>query len=336
MEGQGCTPSTSSFWEKFYSSGEGKVPYEWYTSYQQLRTLLTPFWSPGKQILHIGAGNSILSFEIFSEKLEKSIIKNLKNKKVSKNNTERENLKNMILYDVDYCIPVLYQSQKNIRILHQIEESEKQRDSQREKKTQNKSKIKPKGKSNNTPFHSTSNQVFDWQFNFIGGDGTRLPFRDSCFDLVLDKGCLDAFLSTGKEETGENENLRLFLREIFRVLRKPKSNDKQKTESEKDKESTGQFLIVSGNDIFLTEPYFIELDWKIEVIHFNNYIPGGTITYHAEFEQNNNLTKNKEQNDEDENIENEDDDMTKKREPKQPKKKEEGRKLLFLYILTPL
>lgn len=63
-------------------------------------------------------------------------------------------------------------------------------------------------------------------------------FEDNSFDVVLDKGMLDALLSHGRNETGDDEFVIALQREIFRVL-KP----------------GGKWLIVSGNDQFITWPY---------------------------------------------------------------------------------
>eukprot|EP01099_Mayorella_cantabrigiensis_P002196 TRINITY_DN1967_c0_g1_i1.p1 TRINITY_DN1967_c0_g1~~TRINITY_DN1967_c0_g1_i1.p1 ORF type:complete len:224 (-),score=34.00 TRINITY_DN1967_c0_g1_i1:537-1208(-) len=121
-----------------------------------------------------------------------------------------------------------------------------------------------------------------------------------CFHFVINlsmssltrmyfKGCLDAFLSTGQEEVGENENLRKFLSELYRLLRKPansgdpvngtssknpstesrkKSRDKE--DKQKETERQARLIIVSGNDRFLTESYFLEFDWKIDFHTFSN------------------------------------------------------------------
>ncbi len=80
-------------------------------------------------------------------------------------------------------------------------------------------------------------------------DACNMSFEDNSFDLVFEKGTVDAFISNGKQETGENEGLNSLLKEVYRVL-KP----------------SGKYLIISGNDRFLLDPYLhnCELDWIVE------------------------------------------------------------------------
>ncbi len=78
-----------------------------------------------------------------------------------------------------------------------------------------------------------------------------LKFEDNSFDCVLDKGCLDALLSTGQDEQGTNEVIQQMMRELFRVL-KP----------------NGKVFIFSKNDDFIVNPYFFfdeSISWNVEM-----------------------------------------------------------------------
>lgn len=61
-------------------------------------------------------------------------------------------------------------------------------------------------------------------------------------------GLLDAALSHGEIETGEDPNVKSILRELHRVLK-----------------DGGKYLLFSGNDGFITTPYFAgdeEIEWE--------------------------------------------------------------------------
>jgi len=73
---------------------------------------------------------------------------------------------------------------------------------------------------------------------------------DQSFDIVLDKGMLDALLSTGENETFDNAAVIALNKEVFRVLK-----------------NGGKYLIISGNDSFITLPYFCgdpTVYWELE------------------------------------------------------------------------
>jgi SAM-dependent methyltransferase len=62
-------------------------------------------------------------------------------------------------------------------------------------------------------------------------------------------GLLDAALSHGEDETGEDLNVQRIMRELHRVL-KP----------------NGKYLLFSGNDSFITLPYFVgddAVEWTV-------------------------------------------------------------------------
>lgn len=75
-----------------------------------------------------------------------------------------------------------------------------------------------------------------------------MKFQDSEFDIIFDKGTMDALLSNGENESGENELVHKMLFEVFRVLK-----------------VGGTFWLISGNGSFITFPYLYQLDWNIFV-----------------------------------------------------------------------
>ncbi|EGC37521.1 hypothetical protein DICPUDRAFT_30175 [Dictyostelium purpureum] len=83
-------------------------------------------------------------------------------------------------------------------------------------------------------------------------DATQMvDIKDGHFNGVIDKGTADALLSTLELETGENEMVKLLLREMYRVLNK----------------ENGWFICVSRNTCL--EPYFYQDDqaeWDLKKI----------------------------------------------------------------------
>jgi predicted methyltransferase len=78
------------------------------------------------------------------------------------------------------------------------------------------------------------------QISYKVADVTNMEeYEDGSIDVVLDKGMLDAVLSHGEVETGDNEIVQQVNREIYRVL-KP----------------GGVWLVFSGNGSIITTPYF--------------------------------------------------------------------------------
>ncbi len=85
-----------------------------------------------------------------------------------------------------------------------------------------------------------------------------LPLPNESVDLVLDKGCLDAFLSecpshrcsgNNQEEQGDNPKIFRMFEELHRVLR-----------------PHGRIAILSGNDSFVVFPYLCaDIPWRFTV-----------------------------------------------------------------------
>lgn len=80
-----------------------------------------------------------------------------------------------------------------------------------------------------------------------------MEYPQDHFDIVLDKGMLDAVLSHGRIETGEDVVVQKVLSEVYRVL-KP----------------GGVYMIFSGNDSFIVNPYLYgeDFDWDLKVDRF--------------------------------------------------------------------
>lgn len=92
-----------------------------------------------------------------------------------------------------------------------------------------------------------------------------LPLPAGRVDLVLDKGCLDAFLSNNQVESGDNPRIFSLFAELARVLR-----------------PGGRVLIVSGNDSFIVEPYLYgETEWLFSVTPIKCQKRGGPSTYYV-------------------------------------------------------
>mmetsp|Transcript_36889 Transcript_36889/g.65889 ORF Transcript_36889/g.65889 Transcript_36889/m.65889 type:complete len:112 (-) Transcript_36889:257-592(-) len=91
-----------------------------------------------------------------------------------------------------------------------------------------------------------------------------MTFEDATFSVIFDKGMLDAFFSNTEDSCADNNNVRKYLAEGFRVL-----------------QPLGRFLIIStNNDTDLVLPYVYEEDWEVdhfalEVDNAGRYCTGG-------------------------------------------------------------
>ncbi|KAF2069501.1 hypothetical protein CYY_009179 [Polysphondylium violaceum] len=96
-----------------------------------------------------------------------------------------------------------------------------------------------------------SNQRVKSSLQYIVGDATDTKYQDQEFDGIIDKGTLDACLSTLDFECGENEIVMKMVCEMHRVLK-----------------SKGFFIVLSRNT--LLEQYFYisgdDLNWSLKTI----------------------------------------------------------------------
>lgn len=88
----------------------------------------------------------------------------------------------------------------------------------------------------------------DLKQDYVLMDARKLMFHDAEMDVVFDKGTIDALLSNGGLESGENGDVLQVLSEVYRVLK-----------------GGGTFWLMSGNESFLLNSYLYQLDWKIAV-----------------------------------------------------------------------
>lgn len=84
-------------------------------------------------------------------------------------------------------------------------------------------------------------------------DVLSTSYDAGAYDVVIDKGMLDAFLSTGKEERGDNANVLKFLKEMNRVLRRLRFGDGEEMTG-----YSGIYTLVSRNADFILRPYFYD------------------------------------------------------------------------------
>lgn len=97
------------------------------------------------------------------------------------------------------------------------------------------------------------------QISYKLHDVSDMPYDEETYDVVLDKGMLDAVLSHGEVETGENELVKKVNSEVYRVLK-----------------TGGYYIIVSGMDSFLTMPYFLgdeNVNWDVSHHSFQSRSP---------------------------------------------------------------
>ena len=175
------------------------------------------------KVLHIGAGNSLLAEQILGDDRFPARL-SIENIDVSPVAVERMNDHLDLIFGVD--------SDSGVK--------------KGKKKT---SSVRPPG-------------VRVWtreQISYKLHDVSDMPYEDETYDVVLDKGMLDAVLSHGEVETGENELVKKVNSEVYRVLK-----------------TGGYYIIVSGMDSFLTMPYFLgdeEVDWDVSHHSFKSRSP---------------------------------------------------------------
>lgn len=162
-------------------------------------------------VLHIGAGNSLLAEQILNDSRSPSKLK-ITNIDISPVAVDRMN---------DH--------------LNSLFGDESDTESRTRVATRGKKKPNNKRKSNASDLRFTRDQIC-----YLLGDVTDLQYESSSIDVVLDKGMLDAVLSHGEVETGENQVVKKVNSEVYRVLK-----------------DGGYYIIISGMDSFLTLPYFV-------------------------------------------------------------------------------
>lgn len=86
------------------------------------------------------------------------------------------------------------------------------------------------------------------KIEYVCMDACDMDFEDESFEIVFDKGTVDALLSHGEDEYGNNKRIKKLMKEVFRVLKE-----------------NGSFILISGNERFILDPYLFVHDWSIEV-----------------------------------------------------------------------
>eukprot|EP01102_Stenamoeba_stenopodia_P010643 TRINITY_DN3230_c0_g1_i1.p1 TRINITY_DN3230_c0_g1~~TRINITY_DN3230_c0_g1_i1.p1 ORF type:complete len:246 (+),score=81.08 TRINITY_DN3230_c0_g1_i1:78-815(+) len=215
------TPSDEKFWELFYDEGLGKSTYEWYATYASIKSLLLPCLSQGSRVLHIGCGNSLLAEQLVEDK---------------------ECPEGVTVMNIDI---------NETAINSMIKREEKRSATSQQKPSKQSAKSKRKAASTTSTTSSSTPAVPQLTYEVM--DVCNTTFEEHSFDLIIDKGTLDALISTGEEESGENEAVHSLVKEMMRIL-KP----------------TGVYAIVSRNANFLLFPYFYAHGCECEEKHFQH------------------------------------------------------------------
>mmetsp|Transcript_27876 Transcript_27876/g.69903 ORF Transcript_27876/g.69903 Transcript_27876/m.69903 type:complete len:247 (-) Transcript_27876:32-772(-) len=198
------SPADKEYWEEFYSSGPGKSIYEWYAQWKDISHVVLPHIPSQGKILHVGCGNSQLVEQL----------------------TADPNCPGGLEFiNTDTDRPVL--EIMEARALKRSKDGSVGT-------TKCAGSVPFFGSAPVYPLPSGCRQCFAY---LDCTDMSAVP--TATMDMVLDKGTLDALLSTGKEEVGENASLELLAEEVVRVL-KPGA----------------YYFAVSRNDSDLIFPYF--------------------------------------------------------------------------------
>lgn len=187
----------------------------------------------GDKILHIGAGNSLLAEQILGDERFPSRL-SVMNVDVSEVAVERMNEHLDTIFGPTEAVP---------------EEAVATRGKKQKSRAKKPELARPPG----TRLWSRS------QISYVIQDVSAMPYEDGSWDVVLDKGMLDAVLSHGEVETGDNDLVQRVNREVYRVLK-----------------DRGLYLIISGMDSFLTMPYFAGdelVNWDVSVHSFQSRSP---------------------------------------------------------------
>jgi len=213
------SPSHPEFWKEFYEDGIGKSSYEWYLNPSEISEWFVKVLTKNQNILQLGCGCSYLAEEIQAHSLCPDGIK-------------------IVSIDINEGV---IDRMKNFRI-NLLETKKKER-----KKIKSKTSDKKKKKLENRERAIQEEKELN-QSTYLTMDATNLTFPDNNFDIIIEKGTVDALLSNAQTETGENIEVKKLLKEVYRVL-KP----------------GGKYMFISGNDSFVTYPYLCELEWKIDI-----------------------------------------------------------------------
>ena len=191
---------------------------------------LLQYIKEGDKILHIGAGNSILAEQILGDERFPS---------------------RLSVVNVDVSPVAVDRMNDHLDSIFGEISADDVKPTAKGKKSNPKKKALPKPPGSRI---WTRDQI-----SYKLEDVSDLPDEDESYDLVLDKGMLDAVLSHGEVETGESELVKSVNREVYRVLKPDR-----------------HYIIVSGMDSFITMPYFVgdeEVNWDVSFHSFQSRSP---------------------------------------------------------------
>jgi len=220
------SPATKGYWDKFYTEGSGVKHYEWYNidveslcqiMWKQQLLLANCIETRTCEVLQIGIGNSTLIEDLFQNAeyyVPIDVVKAYEWK----------------IMNIDISEVAIEQCQEKVK---HLEES---------KKSKQTSKTKTKSQTDQLKINET----------FQVMDACKMDFSNNIYDVVIDKGTIDALLCECNDEilkNGLNPKVEQLLKESYRVL-KPR----------------GRMFLFTGNDSSVVYPYVYheELDWDVE------------------------------------------------------------------------
>lgn len=285
------TPSTTEYWEDFYAEGgQGESTFEWYCTYHPapgvesgFKDLLLPvLWrayhrkvaasrrlsaqaegeseATALRILHVGCGNSLLAEEILDDFL---------NGIASLPSPTSKAGKALVATVVGGGYPphppplqCILSIDNNSHVIKEMSEREERLHAERAEKYNSHSYAEGAcstwtelyggmqtsgGPCVSSKGAASAPSVLLYEVR----DVLHTGYDKGSFDVIIDKGMLDAFLSTGKEERGDNPIVGTFLKEMNRVLRRQHRDDEGDTVG-----YSGIYTLVSRNADFILLPYF--------------------------------------------------------------------------------
>lgn len=153
------------YWEARYRRPDDPECFEWYHSYEEVASILQPFLTAKPSpltVLHVGCGTSLLGEKLWQEQVGHVI-----NIDYSEAAIQRMKQRTSLLMSVKYnseCSSVA-ELKKNIHEIHQ---------------------------DPSPGFEVPREQPFALEYHQM--DVRQLPFADQQFDIVLDKGTVDAMM----------------------------------------------------------------------------------------------------------------------------------------------